>query len=71
MAFNDTISIRADAAVNPHPNPLPVGEGSLATVGMVNDLGAYAPESQNRKPRFWFSYFNAVVIDLEIGTFVP
>ena len=27
MAFNDTISIRADAGVNPQPNPLPVGEG--------------------------------------------
>jgi hypothetical protein len=27
VAFNDTISIRADAAVNPHPNPLSVGEG--------------------------------------------
>jgi hypothetical protein len=27
VAFNDTISIRADAVVNPHPNPLPVGEG--------------------------------------------
>ena len=30
MAFNDTISIWSDAAVNPHPNTLPVGEGDKA-----------------------------------------
>ena len=56
MAFNDTISIRADAAVNPHPNHLPVGEGSLVTVVLLNDLGAAALESQNRRPDTGFGY---------------
>jgi hypothetical protein len=27
VAFKDKIFLRRDAAVSPHPNPLPVGEG--------------------------------------------
>jgi hypothetical protein len=60
VAFKDkNIDLGRRCAVNPHPNPLPVGEGSLVTVVLLNDLGAAALESQNRKfaslTRFRFS----------------
>src|SRR5437660_2603697 len=59
VTYNDSIAIRADAAVNPHPNPLPVGEGDksanqtrvrLAHVSSPFGRGWVRVRSLNRKP---------------------
>lgn|GEM_PF-6646875 len=42
MAFNDTISIWADAAVNPHPNPLQAGEGDKKRRKIIVHIGTSA-----------------------------